>query len=57
MALSQELKEILVCPACKGELDFQEAEGRIVCAACRLVYAIDEGIPNMLVEEASPLED
>ena len=55
MALSPELKEILACPKCKGELEFREEEGEIRCLACRLVYRIDEGIPVMLVDEARPL--
>jgi uncharacterized protein YbaR (Trm112 family) len=55
MALSPELKEILACPKCKGELEFREQEGEIRCLACRLAYRIDEGIPVMLVDEARPL--
>ena len=64
MALSAELKEILVCPKCKGELDFRDAELRIDCKACRLVYPIEKSddpalddIPVMLVDEATPLEE
>ncbi len=53
-ALAPELKEILACPKCKGELEFREAEAEIRCARCRLVYRIDEGIPVMLVDEARP---
>jgi uncharacterized protein YbaR (Trm112 family) len=52
VALAPELKEILACPKCKGELEFREAEAEIRCARCRLVYRIDDGIPVMLVEEA-----
>jgi uncharacterized protein YbaR (Trm112 family) len=51
-ALPPELKEILACPKCKGELEFREEEGEIRCLACRLAYRIDDGIPVMLVEEA-----
>ena len=56
MALSAELKEILVCPACKGELAFHEERGEIVCPACRLVFAIEDDVPNMLLDDAKPLE-
>ncbi len=55
MALAAELKEILACPKCKGELDFREEEGEIHCRRCRLAYRIEDGIPVMLVEEARPL--
>jgi hypothetical protein len=55
MALAPELKEILACPKCKGDLEFHEDRGEIHCIRCRLVYDIREGIPVMLVEEAKPL--
>ncbi len=55
MALAPELKEILACPKCKGELDFHEEKSEIRCLRCRLVYAIQDGIPVMLIEEAKPL--
>ncbi len=50
--LPPELKEILACPKCKGDLEFREAEGEIRCLACRLAFRIDEGIPVMLLDEA-----
>lgn len=55
MALAPELKEILACPKCKGDLEFHEELGEIRCLSCRLSYRIDDGIPVMLVEEARPL--
>jgi uncharacterized protein len=55
MALAPELKEILACPKCKGDLEFHEDRGEIHCTRCRLVYEIRDGIPVMLVEEAKPL--
>ena len=50
--LPAELREILACPRCKGELEFREAEGEIRCHACRLAFRIDDGIPVMLLDEA-----
>jgi uncharacterized protein YbaR (Trm112 family) len=55
MPLAPELKEILACPKCKGDLEFREEEGRILCLRCRLAYEIRDGIPVMLVEEAKAL--
>ncbi len=55
MTLSPELKEILVCPKCKGNLEFHEAQNEIHCTQCALIYAIDDGIPVMLVDAARPL--
>ncbi len=53
--LSPELKEILACPKCKGELEFREAEAEIRCLRCCLVFRIEDGIPVMLLDEARPL--
>lgn len=53
-ALAPELKEILACPRCKGELELREAEAEIRCHACRLAFRIDDGIPVMLLDEARP---
>jgi hypothetical protein len=52
MALKPELLSILACPACKGELEYDTEHERLVCAACRLRFAIEDDIPIMLVEEA-----
>lgn len=55
MALAPELKEILACPQCKGDLEFHEEKNEIHCVACRLVYEIRDDIPVMLIDEARPL--
>lgn len=49
------LLEILVCPVCKGPLDYRKAEGELVCKACRLAYAVKDDIPVMLEDEARQL--
>lgn len=56
MALDPLLLEILACPKCKGELEYREADAQLVCHACKLVYRIEDEIPVMLIEEATPLE-
>ena len=55
MSLAPELLEILVCPKCKGDLDYRTDPESLVCPACRLVYAVEDGIPVMLIDEATPL--
>jgi uncharacterized protein len=55
MALSTDLKEILACPKCKGDLEFHEAAGEIHCPRCRLAFRIEDDIPVMLLDEARPL--
>lgn len=54
MSLSPDLLEILVCPKCKGELEYrQEPEEQLVCHRCRLIYAVEDDIPIMLIDEAT----
>jgi len=55
MSLSPQLLSILVCPKCKGELEYRERESSLVCPACRLRYAVKDDIPIMLIDEATPL--
>ncbi|MGH7562358.1 MAG: Trm112 family protein [Gemmatimonadales bacterium] len=55
MALAPELLEILVCPKCKGDLEYRPEEAVLICHACRLVYSIEDDIPVMLIDEAKPL--
>ena len=55
MTLSPRLLAVLVCPKCKGPLDYREAEGALACPACRLRYPVRDDIPIMLLDEATPL--
>ncbi|HUX73180.1 MAG TPA: Trm112 family protein [Steroidobacteraceae bacterium] len=55
--MDKRLLEMLVCPICKGPL--RAAGGpempELVCRADRLAYAVRDGIPMMLPEEARSL--
>lgn len=53
-ALSPKLLEILVCPKCKGQLEYAETVPSLRCHVCKLEYAIEDGIPVMLIDEAKP---
>lgn len=55
MTLPQELLAILVCPKCKGELEYRREEPSLVCRVCRLRYPVRDGIPIMLIDDAMPL--
>ena len=50
------LLEILVCPLCKGPLQFDKAAQELVCKADRLAYPIRDGIPVMLESDARALD-
>lgn len=53
--LDDKLLEILVCPKCKGPLDYRREEAELQCQACRLRYEVRDDIPIMLIDEARPL--
>ncbi len=55
MSLSPKLLEILVCPKCRGQLEYREKDPSLVCHACSLKYAIRDDIPIMLIDEATPI--
>ena len=50
--LSDKLLDILACPKCKGDLEYNQEEDVLICHKCRLKYDIKDDIPIMLVEEA-----
>jgi uncharacterized protein len=52
MSLAPDLLEILVCPKCKGPLEYRAAPETLACHACRLIYAVEDDIPIMLIDEA-----
>lgn len=57
MTISEDLLDILACPKCKGEIKLNQSQTGLICARCKLLYEIRDGIPIMLIDEAKPLED
>jgi uncharacterized protein len=54
--LDPELLALLVCPQCKGDLEYRQEPEALICHGCRLLYEVRDGIPIMLIDEARPLE-
>jgi uncharacterized protein YbaR (Trm112 family) len=50
--MDPKLLEILVCPVTKGPLIFDRDEQELLSKSARLAYAIRDGMPVMLEEEA-----
>ncbi|MBW3623055.1 MAG: Trm112 family protein [Armatimonadetes bacterium] len=50
--MDEKLLEILACPVCKMRVE-KKGEDRLLCPKCRRVYPIQDGIPVMLVDEAT----
>ena len=57
MSLDATLLCILACPQDKGPLHYLEAEQVLFNPRLRRTYAVRDGIPVMLVEEATDLDD
>ena len=54
--MDSRLLDILVCPICKGPLLYRKAEQELICKADRLAFAVRDGIPVMLEDEARKLD-
>ena len=57
MAISQDLLEILACPACKAKVELKADGTGLKCVKCKRVYPIRDEIPVMLVDEATVEDD
>ena len=55
MALPEGLLAKLVCPKCKGKLEYLQDKDRLLCSTCSLSYRIDNDVPVLLVDEAEKL--
>jgi uncharacterized protein YbaR (Trm112 family) len=53
MAISEDLLEILACPACKAKVELKPDGSGLKCVKCWRVYPIRDDIPVMLVDEAA----
>jgi uncharacterized protein YbaR (Trm112 family) len=50
--VDKQLFDILVCPLCKGPLQYDKAAQELICNGDRLAYPIRDGIPIMWAEDA-----
>ncbi len=55
MTVDKRLISLLVCPLCKGKLDYRPDAEELICLAERLAYPIRDGVPVMLATEARQL--
>ena len=53
MAISEDLLEILACPACKAKVELKADGSGLKCVECKRVYPIRDDIPVMLIDEAT----
>jgi len=55
--MDTKLLELLVCPVTKGPLIFDKERQELVSKSARLAYALRDGIPILLENEARVLND
>jgi uncharacterized protein YbaR (Trm112 family) len=55
--LDKRLLDLLVCPKCRGDLEYKEKDDLLICRHCGLAYPVKDDIPIMLVEEAKMYEE
>ncbi len=55
--IDKKLLDILACPACKGEIEYDEKNEKLICQECGRRYPIRDGIPVMLIDEAELPEE
>jgi len=49
--------EILVCPECKGKLEYNKKDSELICHTDQLAFPIRDDIPVMLIDEARQLNE
>lgn len=54
---SNDLRNILACPVCKGALEPRDGGERLCCRTCGRNYPVREGIPILLPDEADDAAD
>ncbi|MEC8858448.1 MAG: Trm112 family protein [Pseudomonadota bacterium] len=55
--MDKKLLSILVCPVCKGPLDYKREQAELICYADALAYPIRDDIPVMLESVARTLTE
>ncbi|MCW9012485.1 MAG: Trm112 family protein [Gammaproteobacteria bacterium] len=53
--MDKKLLEILVCPKCKGKLEYEKKTSELICKKDALAFPVRDGIPVMLENEARQL--
>jgi uncharacterized protein YbaR (Trm112 family) len=51
----EELLNLIACPKCHAKLravDAPDQTSGLLCESCKLLFAYDDGLPNMLISEA-----
>jgi len=55
--VDKKLLDILVCPLCKGSLEYDKQNAELICKRDRLAFPIKDDIPVMLEDDARQLSE
>jgi uncharacterized protein len=50
--MHRHIKDIVVCPVCKGPLEYRENEQELLCSFDKLAYPIENDIPVLMEDKA-----
>lgn len=53
MSINPDFLEILRCPFCKSKVELKADGNSLKCETCHRVYPVRDGIPIMIVDEAT----
>ncbi len=54
--MNKKFMQLLVCPVCKGELEYIKKQGEMLCQKDGLAYPVRAGIPVLLEVDARRIE-
>lgn len=55
--LDKKLLDIIACPKCKGELEYDDKKDILICRKDKIFYEVRNNIPILLIDKAKPLEE
>ena len=54
--MNPNILDVIACPICKGKLCYDKNAEQLICKFHKVAFPIKNGIPIMLIEEATPIE-
>jgi uncharacterized protein len=54
---NRDFLDLLACPKCHAALHSVTQPEGFGCATCKLLFPLEDGLPNMLISEARPWPD
>ncbi len=55
--LDKKLLDILACPKCKGDLEYDEKRDILICRKENIYYEVKNNIPILLIDKAKPIDE